>query len=360
MRATVTLREVAAEAGVSISTVSRILDERLPTSHSANAQRVRDAAVRLGYRRDVAAASLRRSSSGTIGVLVPRLSDQVMALMFEALYEEAARRGQFALVSVNKDDPGGERRAVEALLDRRVDGLVLAATRLSDDLPEELRRRHVPHVLALRTDGASPSSVCDDELGGYLATRHLLDLGHHAIAAMPGPNYTSTANGRLTGYRRAMAEAGIDVPRSWVSRSGFNANEGERVGTALLSSHPEVSAVFAANDDLALGVVDAAAALGRSVPEDLSIVGYNDTPLAARLPVPLTSVRVPFDAVAAGALDLLEAFRTRLGTGSDHPGPIGAQGPHTETNPPVTFDFGTLRVATPTLIPRGSSVALRP
>lgn len=338
MRTTVTLREVATEAGVSVSTVSRILDERLPASRSANAQRVRDAATKLGYRRDVAAASLRRRTSGTIGVLVPRLSDHVMALMFEALYEEAARRGTFALVSVNKDDPTGEQRAVEALLDRRVDGLVLAATRLSDDLPEQLRARNVPHVLALRTDGTTPSSVCDDELGGYLATRHLLDLGHRCVAAMPGPDYTSTANGRLAGYRRAMAEAGIDVPDSWVRRSGFNADEGERVGLDLLTSLPEATAVFAANDDLALGLLDAAAKLGRSVPRDLSVVGYNDTPLAARLPVPLTSVRVPFDAVAAGAMDLLEAYDART--------PGAGRAP------------GIRRVATPSLIPRASSIPL--
>lgn len=340
MRTTVTLREVAAEAGVSISTVSRVLDERLPASRSANAGRVREAATRLGYRRDVAAASLRRRTSGTIGILVPRLSDHVMALMFEALYEEAARRGQFALVSINKDDPTGGRRAVEALLDRRVDGLVLAATRLSDDLPEQLRSRGVPHVLALRTDGTSPSSVCDDELGGYLATRHLLDLGHRVIAALPGPAYTSTANGRLAGYRHAMTEAGIEVPDAWVRRSGFSADEGERVGLELLDAVPEATAIFAANDDLALGVLDAAASRGLAVPDDLSVVGYNDTPLAARLPVPLTSVRVPFDAVAAGAMDLLDEFRGHLHD-------------HSPVDPVMR------RVATPSLIPRESSVPLR-
>lgn len=329
MARAVTLRDVASAAGVSISTVSRVLDERLPASQSPTAQRVRRVAAELGYHKDVAASSLRRASTGSIGVLVPRLSDTVMALLFESIYEQATRRGQFAMVSICHDDPTVEMHAAEALLARRVDGLILAAARLGDELPESLRQRNVPHVLALRTEGASPAAVSDDELGGYLATRHLIDLGHTAIGVLPGPEFTSTANGRLAGYQRAMTERGLPVPSGWVQRSGFGSGAGESAAHILLAAHPEVTAVFAANDDLALGVMVAAARAGRSVPTDLSLVGYNDTPLAAKLPVPLTSVRVPFDVIARDALDLLEEFAA-----------VG----------------GTVRTATPTLIPRSSSL----
>jgi len=330
---TVTLKDVAAAAGVSTSTVSRILDERLPPSHTATAERVRQAAARLGYRRDAAASALRRGDTGTVGVLVPRLSDTVMALLFEAIYAEAASRGLFALVSVCGDDSAAESHAVDSLLARRVDGLVLATARLDDPLPNSLRERGVPHVLALRTDGVSPSSVCDDELGGYLATRHLIDLGHTAIAVLPGPDFTSTAKQRLAGYHRAMAEAGLEAPAERVRHCGFGYAAGLRTASGMLAGSPDTTAVFAANDNLALGALAAANALGRAVPGDLSVVGYNDTPLATQLAVPLTTVRVPFDLIAAGALDLLAA--QAAGTGEQPPS----------------------RVAVPTLIPRRSAVS---
>lgn len=327
----VTLKDVAAAAGVSVSTVSRVLDERLPTSKSPTAERVRAVAAELGYRRHAAAAALRRGDTGTVGVLVPRLSDTVMALLFEAIYAEAAARGMFAMVSVCGDDRAEEGKAVEALLARGVDGLILAATRLDDDLPSHLRARATPHVLALRTDGVSSSSVCDDELGGYLATRHLLDLGHSRLAVLPGPDFTSTARARLSGFERAVREAGIEVPASCVRHSGFGFDAGVEVTTSLLHDRPEITAIFAANDTLAMGVSAAAVDLGLTVPEDLSVVGYNDTPLAGQLTVPLTTVHVPFDVVATAALDLLLAQ---------------VQG---------TAPSPSTRTAIPTLIPRRST-----
>lgn len=345
----VTLKDVAAESGVSVSTVSRILDERLPPSRSATARRVREVAAQLGYRKDLAASALRRGGTGTIGVLVPRLTDTVMAMMFEALYESAFSRGQFAFVSVSHDEPSIERKAAENLVARRVDGIVLAAARLNDPLPAMLSEQGVPHVLALRSNGDSPASVCDDELGGYLATRHLIDLGHTKIGALTGPEYTSTGNGRHEGYMSAMAEAGLAVEPGWVHRTGFGSGSGESAGQRLLFEHPEVTAVFCANDDLALGVMSAAQTAGRSVPENLSVVGYNDTPIARKLPVPLTSVRVPFDQIATAALDLLDAIRTTTATRSD-----GASEDESASGVLAT----PLRTATPTLIPRASSVRL--
>ena len=330
---TVTLKDVAAAAGVSVSTASRALDERLPSSRSTTAQRVRAVAEELGYRKDTAASALRRGDTGTVGVLVPHLSDTVMALLFEAIYTEAAARGLFAMVSVCGNAPEEVQRAVDSLLARRVDGLVLAAARLEDPLPASLRERGVPHVLALRTDGASPSALCDDELGGYLATRHLLDLGHRRVAVLPGPDFVSTAAGRLTGYRRAMAEAGLEVDEALVRPSGFSAREGHETAAALLDEAPDVTAVFAANDQIAIGVTHAAGDRGLAVPEGLSVVGYNDVPTAQQLPVPLTTVRVPFDRGASDAVELLTA--------------------QIQSRPLTT----TTRTSEPTLLPRRSTRA---
>lgn len=327
-RHVVTLKDVAAASGVSISTVSRVLDDRTPPSRSSTAEKVRRIADELGYRRNMFASGLRRGATGTIGVLVPRLTDHVMALMFEAIERTARARGSFAVVATCGDDPVEEARATETLLDRNVDGLVLATARLDDTLPASLRERGVPHTLVLRTDGVSPSALGDDEAGGYFAARHLVDLGHREIAVVTGPWFTSSARDRLAGARRALAEGGIPLSEERVISTGYGIESGHVAGRDLLAAASRPTAIFAANDNLAIGVVAAASAAGLTVGRDVSVVGYNDIPLAAMLPVPLTSVRTAFDQIAASALDLLG-------------GPAGS-----------------ITRALPTLIPRASTAAL--
>ena len=300
----VTLKDVAAASGVSISTASRALDERT-TSRSAAAANVRKVAEELGYRRNSFASSLRRGETRTLGVLVPRLSDTVMALMFEELEKAASSRGYFAMVATSGDDPDKERSAAETLLDRNVDGLILATARLDDELPRLLRERRVAHALVLRTDGISPSALGDDEVGGYLAVRHLIDLGHRDIAVVTGPTFTSTGTARLAGARRAMEEAGINPPDKWLLAAGYGIENGYTAGEALLVADRRPTAIFAANDNIAMGVMAAAHRGGITIPDDLALVGYNDTPLSARLPTPLSSVRVPLDQIAATAIDLI-------------------------------------------------------
>lgn len=337
-RQTVTLRDVAEAAGVSLSTASRVLDDRVPPSRSPAAERVRRAALDLGYRRNVMAAGLRRGATGTVGMLVPRLSDSVMAVMYEAVERAARARGTLAVVATTGDDPDDEARAAQTLLDRNVDGLVLATARYDDALPTSLRERGVPHVLVLRTDGVSPSSLGDDATGGYLATRHLLDLGHERVAVVAGPEFTSTARERVRGARRALAERRApDLPELVVHVPTYGLDDGVRAGERLLGLPPDrrPTAVFAANDNLAVGVMSAAYRLGLEPGRDIAIVGYNDTPLARRMPVPLSSVLVPYDQMAATALDLLAA-------------PDERPAPGRQPSPRIVR-------AIPTLIPRESS-----
>lgn len=301
-----TILDVAAAAGVSKSTVSRILDERLPRSRSTTADRVREAAARLGYQRDVSASNLRRGTTATIGVVVPRLTDTAMAMFYEAVARACALVDRFSVVATTDDRPGADRVAAEQLLSRRVDGLVLTTARAGDEFPAELQRRGVPHVLALRSEGSSPAAVGDDELGGYLATRHLLDLGHRRVGLIAGPSYASSARGRQAGYRRALVEAGLAPDSGLIRESAFTVEAGVDACLALMAHVVDPpTAIFAVNDNTAIGALSALAGLGRSVPHDVSVVGYNDIPIAARLPVPLTTVRVPFDDIAATAVGQL-------------------------------------------------------
>ncbi len=293
---------------MSKSTVSRVLDERIPPSRSATARRVREVANELGYRRNTYASNLRRGATATIGVVVPRLSDTVMALMFEAIERAALRRGYFAIVATSGDEPADEAAAASTLLDRNVDGLILASSRIDDPLPQQLRKDRVAHALVLRTDGKSPSVIGDDEAGGYLAVRHLVDLGHRDIGGvLSGPLFTSSATGRLAGgARRALSEAGLTVPSDRFIESGYGIEDGAQAARTLLTD-PEArpTAVFCANDNLAIGAMSAAHELSLAIGTDLSLIGYNDIPLAARLPTPLTSVRTAFDTIAAEALAIV-------------------------------------------------------
>lgn len=305
LRARVTLHDVAREAGVSKSTVSRMLDERLPNSDSPKARHVREVARKLGYVRDLSAANLRRGSTGTIGVIVPRLTDTVMAMFYEAVSAAAAQQSRFAIVATTDDNPEASRKAADALIRRGVDGLILTTAREGDNLATELRERGVPFVFALRHNGKTSASVGDDQLGGYLATRHLIDLGHKRIGIIAGPDYATSSLGRLAGYRKALEEARIADAPELIIPSTFSIESGETAAHALLTLDHPPTAIFAINDNTAIGSMSAIAQAGLSVPQDISLVGYNDIPIVSRLPVPLTTVRVPFDRVAEVALQLL-------------------------------------------------------
>jgi len=325
----VTILDVARAAGVSKSSVSRFLDERLPPSDSEVARHVRKVAAALGYVRDVSAASLRRGRTGTIGVIVPRLTDTVMAMLYESVARACARSGQFAIVATTDDEPEADRAAARTLMQRGVDGLILSTARADDRLAAELAERDVPFVLALRTDGKSLSSIGDDRLGGYLAPPHLVELGHRRIAIIAGPDYASSSRERVNGYRQAMDEAGLGIDPAWIRPSSFSIESGVEAAARLMDLKPAPTAIFAVNDNTAIGAMSTLTRRGLSVPDDVSLVGYNDIPLVSLLPTPLTSVRVPFDQIALAALDL-------LGAGAGH-------------------EKDRVRVATPSLIPRRST-----
>jgi LacI family transcriptional regulator len=330
----VTLLDVARAAGVSKTTASRILDERLPSSDNETARRVRAVAQELGYTRDVAAASLRRGQTMTIGVIVPRLTDTVMAMLYEAIARNCETSGRFAIVATTDDRPLADRQAAESLLRRGVDGLILATAREGDDYPALLAERGIPHVLALRSAGQSLASVGDDRLGGYLAARHLLDLGHTRFGVIAGPDYASSARLRVAGFLDALAEAGLPADAATCLPSTFGIDSGAESAAALLALAERPTAIFAVNDNTAIGALSTLLGNGIRVPEEMSLIGYNDIPIVSRLPIPLTTLRVPFDFIAKEALALLLDQNAA------------------EAQP--------MRVSAPTLIPRKSTGRARP
>lgn len=301
-----TLRTLATELGVHPSTVSRAL--RTDGSGKVSAKmraRVLEAAGAAGYRPNPWASSLRTSRTYALGLLIPHLVDVALAQMFEGAEDRARQLGYQAITTGTHDEPEAERELVEGLLQRRVEGLILATATLVDPYLGELEQRGVPFVLLNRVSGSHPSVRGDDELGGFLATSHLIAQGHRRIGMVAGQIKFSTSALRLRGYKRALAQAGIPADPSLVVSSSFEPHGGLVAGTQLLAQTLRPTAIFAVNDYTAVGVMAAARDLGVRIPQDLALVGYNDSNISALLHTPLTSVALPLRRMGVEAVDLL-------------------------------------------------------
>src|SRR3954470_24744872 len=299
------MTDVARLAGVSHQTVSRVLNDN-PNVKEQTRLRVRAAIDQLGYRPNRAARTLVTGRSQVIGVLAQSSTLYGPASLLAA-FEHAAADSGFAVTvgSVRSLDRRSVAEAANRYLDQRVAGLVIIAPVVSanealDDLPEDVA------LVTIDGDPDRPAALVtvDQELGGYLATRRLLDAGHETVWHVSGPSDWFDSRGRVLGWRRALEEAGAEVPppieADWSAAAGFRAGQ-------MLSRMTEVTAVFAANDHLALGILRALHERGRRVPDEVSVVGFDDVPEAAFYIPPLTTIRPDFSAVAQASLSLLLA-----------------------------------------------------
>jgi LacI family transcriptional regulator len=301
-----TIRTFAAALGVHPSTVSRALREGADGKVSAAMRaRIRAAAAAAGYRPNPWASSLRTSRTYALGLLIPHLVDVALAQMFEGAEDRARQLGYQAITAGTNDSADAEQELAEGLLQRRMDGLIIATAPLDDPYLDALHSRNVPFILLNRASGDHPSVRGDDELGGFLATSHLLSQGHRRIGMVAGQTRFSTSALRLRGFEQAHATAGIETDPSLVIASSFEPEGGLVAGTQLLARSPRPTAVFAVNDYTAVGVMAAARDLGLRVPADLAVVGYNDSNISALLSTPLTSVALPLREMGARAVDLL-------------------------------------------------------
>ncbi|MER6303688.1 substrate-binding domain-containing protein [Kitasatospora sp. NPDC001539] len=294
----VTLKMIADQLGLDVSTVSRVLNGRDDDGRRAasgpTAHRVRELAAQLGYRRDPAAVSLRTRRSNLIGVVFARLSEVVVATVYEGIEEEAARHGLAAFVTNTQDDPVRQRERIAMVLGRRVDGIVIGDAHLDGAALADPALRRTPHILVnRRTEGDTPAVTCDDYLGGRLVAEHFLALGHTRVGCVAGEPFASTGTDRTAGFVDRYAEAGLPVPPGLVRHCGFDTAGGRAAATALLTAGSRPTALFAVNDLAAIGVLGAARDLGLRAGRDLALAGFNDTPVAAELPVALTTVRSP-------------------------------------------------------------------
>jgi LacI family transcriptional regulator len=288
------LKDVAAAAGVHPATASRALNEHTAGLLSPEtAERVRQAADRLGYRVNRMARALKTRRSFAIGMLIPDITNPFFPPIVKGAEDALAHAG-YTLVLANTDnDEAKERLQLSGMLQSQVDGLIMATARRRGAAVEQLRSGPVPMVLVNRTiDRGGVSAVIPDDLGSMgLAVRHLHELGHRRIGHVGGPQDTSTGSRRAKGFAAVMRELGLPAGRM-VRAKLFNEEEGARAAAILLEREPTLTAIVAANDLLALGTLDAAGEAGLRCPEDLSIMGMNDMPLSDRIQPPLSTVRV--------------------------------------------------------------------
>ncbi|TLS47096.1 LacI family DNA-binding transcriptional regulator [Streptomyces montanus] len=295
--------DVARRAGVSQKTVSRVFNDEQYVSAEVR-RRVLEAAEELGYRMNHAARALASGRSRSIGVVSLGTALYGPASLLIGV-ERAARDAGYALRVVNtmEGDPAGVAGAVDSLLEQGVDGIVISEP--IDEGPVSLSTDVPVLVLGAPPAFAGPRAVTvgvGSDLLARAATEHLLDLGHTTVHHLAGPRRWYAARDRLEGWRAALTARGRDEPP--VIEGDWSASSGYAAGRELASDR-DVTAVFAANDDMAIGLIRALAEAGRRVPDDVSVVGFDDIPVSAYVTPPLTTVRQPFDAVAQEGLRLL-------------------------------------------------------
>jgi LacI family transcriptional regulator len=288
-----TMKRIAGELGVSITTVSKVLNNRADISE-ATRSRVLAKVEELGYRRNAVARSLSLRRSHTLGIVIPDLMHSFFVEIIAGIEPVASVRGYGLLLCSSSENPDKEQSELEMLRSRQVDGIVLASAHGSGttEMLQQLTKQGTALVMIDRDD--HPSVKChrvltDDEQVGQLATSHLLDLGRRAIAHIGGPAIVH-AKRRERGWREALRARGIKPSEDWIVRGGFMESEGYRAMKRLLTVRPKIDAVFAANDPSAIGAMKAMWEAGLRVPEDVAVVGVGDIALGDLLRVPLTTV----------------------------------------------------------------------
>ncbi len=304
----VTMRQVAEEAGVSIQTVSRVINDR-PDVAPETRQQVLDIINRLGYRPSNIARSLIQGRSCTLGVVGYGLEYFGPSRVLVGIEHQASAMGYSLLLSLLRQPENGDVRVLHDMLAHHVDGIIWAVPEIGHNrnwVSEEIPGFAVPIVFLDMQSRPDLSIVnVDNRIGGRLATKHILDQGYRHIGLITGPQDWWAARQRERGWRDALEEAGLRADDNLIVEGNWSAASGEKGLLQLLQQSPEMEAVFACNDQMALGALKAARKNGLNVPEDLAVVGLDDIPEAAFFCPPLTTVRQDLDELGRSAVQEL-------------------------------------------------------
>jgi LacI family transcriptional regulator len=311
----VTLRDVAREAGVHVSTASRALNEETRSVvHPATTEKVLQIAADLGYSPNPLAKGLRTNKSMTVGMVISDIENPVFGPIIAGIETTMGREGYSTLIAeAVAHDNASLSPVIDALVDRRVDGMVLAMATRTGQNAMRLKRLGIPVILVNRTvDDADVSSIVGDDVHGIgLAVSHLVALGHTRIGHLAGPMETSTAVGRLTGFHHHMETLALEHEDTAIATAEwYQIEPGYKAATDLLERRPDLTALVAANDLIALGAYRAIRDRNLVVGKDVSVTGYNDMMLLDMIDPPLTSIRVPYRQMGSEAAEALLEMMT--------------------------------------------------
>jgi LacI family transcriptional regulator len=294
-RARPTLKDIARDVGVHVSTISRALNPQSTHAVSPNLmEKIKRASRRHGYAPNAAAYLLKTNRSRTIGVVIPDITDPVFPPIIRGIEDGLARHNYVAILANTDGDARRQARVIETMRPRGIDGLILASVARHDKELSALTADMPAVTVSRRTDNPRFSSVVHDEDDGLRRVlTHLASLGHRSIAAIAGPQTVSTGYNRYSSYVRYCEELSLGLKQPLVSFArAFNEMEGERCAEELLVTDKPFTAVVCANDRLAVGAITAFRRHRIECPGDVSITGFNDMALADRLSPPLTTIRV--------------------------------------------------------------------
>ena len=306
MKGYVTLKKVAERAGVSINTASRAINNK-PDVNVETKKRVLKAAKELGYVRNATAVALRTRKTRTIGVVIADNRNPFYAEVLSGM-EAAAKKKNYHIILVNTQrDYKQEEEAINLLLAKRVDGLLIAPVQDKDDDIKNLIEANIPFVVVGRYfKDVDVDVVYNDEVkGGFLATEYLIKKGHKRIAFIDGFLYKSPARGRLEGYKKALKEYGIPVDNSLITVGDIDVEDGYNRTKQMFDRGIDFTALFAYNDMMAFGTMKAIKEKGLRVPEDIGLVGYDDIPFSSLMNPPLTTVRLKKQELGMESVNLL-------------------------------------------------------
>lgn len=308
-----TLADVARAAGVHPGTASKALNpESQHLVAAETVKRVLDIATKLHYQPNSLARGLRTKRSYTVGFMVPDLTNPLFPPIVRGVEEVLGPAGLSALIVNTDNDPKKEMQLFTALINRRCDGFILATAFRNDPVVKEIVKRNIPAVLVNRTTETQvlPTVVGDEGTEVKDALHHLYKLGHRKIAHVAGPQNLSTGYIRLRSFREVIKElklAEVDCPVE--ISTGYNEVAGKQAATLLLShAKTRPTAILAANDQIAIGVIDGLNAQGLRCPEDISVIGFNDIPLMDRMSPALTTFALPKHQMGVEAAEILRKW----------------------------------------------------
>lgn len=289
-----TIYEVSRLAGVSLATVSRVMNNSGRVTDKTR-RKVEAAMAELGYRPNSIAQSLASNRSNSVGILVPELHGPFFGTMLSGIEAELRAAGKHVIITVGHSDEEKEIDGIEFLTTRRCDALILDVDAVPDDYLVQLSKGPTPIVVINRTIADLTASCInlDNEHGGYVATKALIDLGHRDIAYISGPSWKKDSSERLAGHRRALDEAGIALDERLLHEGDFQETGGSEGMAKLLGSGVPFTALVCGNDNMAAGALEVARDEGLAVPEDVSVVGFDNVIFTRYMHPRLTTVDYP-------------------------------------------------------------------